>query len=106
VQLVRRCSHVEWIIGEFGCWDYLSVRKDEFLPRWLSCMGAWVVAGAYARCGCAVSDGGGDAPCGDALFELVVVVANNIYSRLGVWLGGGLEVGSRRCDSVVSCTST
>ena len=92
MQFVRRCSHVEWILGEFGCWDYLSVGKDEFLPRWLPGTGAWVVAGAYARCGGAVGDGGGDAPCGDALFEFVVVDANKVYSRLGVWLGGRFEL--------------
>ena len=92
MQLVRRCSHVEWILGEFGCWDYLSVGKDEFLPRWLPGTGAWVVAGAYARCSCAVGNGGGDAPCGDALFEFVVVDANTVYSRLGVWLGGRFEL--------------
>jgi hypothetical protein len=91
VKLICWCSNVEWVIGEFGCWDDLSVWKDEFLLRWLTGTGAWVVAGAYTRCGRAVGDGGGDAPCGNALFEFVVVDANCVYSRRGVWFGGRFE---------------
>ena len=85
MQLVCWWSNVEWVSGKFGCWDDLSIGKDEFLPRWLTGAGAWVVAGAYARCSCAVGNGGGDAPCGDAVFEFIVVDANCVYSRRGGW---------------------